>query len=290
ERGPLSSLNLRFGQVVDWWWGPTRQTRVALESLCAGGELVIHHRVHTRKVYDLASRHIPAALYSAADPNESEEQYREWRVQRRIGSVGLLWGRAGDAWLAISGLKTKERVAALARLVEQGRVISVGVEGISAPLYLRSTDRTILEQVLGAEDPPPEASVIAPLDNLLWDRRLVEALFGFAYRWEVYKPAAERRHGYYVLPVLYGDRFVARFEPGRDKRNSALLIKNWWWEPGVTPSPEMEEALQRCFARFLAYLGAESLRFEGQAQEAGLEIAGSRQQGADRGALQRPVL
>ncbi len=256
ERGPLSSLELDADQVVDWWWGPTRLKRVALETMCAGGELLIHHRVHTRKVYDVASRHIPAGLWSAADPNETEEQYREWRVLRRIGSVGLLWGRPADAWLAISGVKTGERLAALDRLVQRDRVIAASVEGISIPLYLRSTDRAELERTVDAPDPPPQAAIIAPLDNLLWDRRLVEALFDFSYRWEVYKPVAERHHGYYVLPVLYGDRFVARFEPGRDRAGNALVIKNWWWEPNVAPPDEMRDELRRCFARFLTYLGA----------------------------------
>jgi uncharacterized protein YcaQ len=272
ERGPLSSLDLDADQVVDWWWGPTRLKRVALETMYAGGELVIHHRVHTRKVYDLASRHIPAELWSSPDPFATEEQYHDWRILRRIGGVGLLWGRSGDAWLAMSGIKTGERTAALARLVEQGRAIAVGVEGIAFPFYLRSADQPALERVLDAPDPPPQAAIIAPLDNLLWDRRLVAELFGFSYRWEVYKPVAERRHGYYVLPILHGDRFVARFEPGRDRRQGALLIKGWWWEPGVTPSPQMQAELRRCFARFLAYLGAESLNMDARvAQEAGLE-------------------
>lgn len=276
ERGPLSSLDLRFGQVVDWWWGPTRLARVALETMYAGGELVIHHRVHTRKVYDLASRHIPAELLSAPEPFASEEQYRDWRVLRRIGGVGLLWGRSGDAWLAMSGIKTRQRTAALARLVEEGQAIAVGVEGVSFPFYLRSADRPALERTLAAADPPPQAAIIAPLDNLLWDRRLVAELFGFTYRWEVYKPAAQREYGYYVLPILYGDRFVARFEPAYDKKSTALAIKGWWWEPDVTVSEEMQAELRRCLARFVAYLGAGSLRIQPQvAQEAQLEWLGA---------------
>jgi uncharacterized protein YcaQ len=147
----------------------------------------------------------------------------------------------------------------------------VEVEGIAFPFYLRCADQPALERVLDAPDPPPQAAIIAPLDNLLWDRRLISELFGFTYRWEVYKPVAERRHGYYVLPILYGDRFVARFEPGRDRKHDALWIKGWWWEPGVTPTPEMQAALRRCFARFVNYLGADSLRIEAQvAREAGL--------------------
>jgi len=258
--------------VVDWWWGPTRLVRVALETMYAGGELVIHHRVNTRKVYDLASRHIPAGLYSAPDPHSTDEDYRDWYVLRRIGGLGLLSGRSGDAWLAMFGIKRQERAAALTRLVAEGRATAVGVQGISFPFYVRSADRAALEQTIAAPDPPPQAAIIAPLDNLLWDRRQVAELFGFAYRWEVYKPVAERRYGYYVLPILYGDRFVARWEPGYDKKARALTIKGWWWEPGVSPTPELQAELRRCFARFRAYLGAGSLRIDPQAaQMAGLE-------------------
>jgi hypothetical protein len=83
----------------------------------------------------------------------------------------------------------------------------------------------------------------------------------------VYKPVEERRYGYYVLPILYGERFIARFEPGRDKKNGTLTIKNWWWEPGILPSPEMQADLLHCFECFLSYLGAHTLQIERQAAE-----------------------
>jgi uncharacterized protein YcaQ len=226
ERGPLSSIDLDFDQTVDWSWAPTRLARAALESMYFWGELIVHHKVSTRKVYDLSSRHIPQELLSAPDPNETEEQYHDWYVLRRIGSVGLLWNRAGGAWLGMSGIKSKERKASLTRLLEQGKVVEVHVKGIAPPFYVRSEDKSGLDKTLDSDGPAPRATVMAPLDNLLWDRRLAQELFDLNYRWEVYKPVAERDYGYYVLPVLHGDRFVARFEPGRDKKSGALIIKN----------------------------------------------------------------
>ncbi len=271
ERGPLSSLDLTYDQKVDWAWGPTRLARAALESMYFWGELVLHHKIHTRKVYDFATRHIPADLLSAPDPNETEVQYQEWHVRRRIGSVGLLWQTASSVWHGILGTKSKERRASILRLLRQGKIQEVHVEGIPAPLYMRHEDTPRLTQVLGADPLDPRAAVLAPLDNLLWDRRLVATLFAFDYRWEVYTPVAERRYGYYVLPVLYGDRFVARFEPGRDKADGAFIIKQWWWEPRVTLSERLRIALSRCFQRFLAYLNAPTLRIEeAAAHHAGL--------------------
>jgi hypothetical protein len=260
ERGPLSSIDLDFNQTVDWPWAPTRLSRAALESLYYQGELVIHHKVRTRKVYDLACHHISEKWLSAADPNQTEEQYHDWYVLRRIGSIGLLWGRSGDAWLGMSDIKSKERQLALSRLLKQHKIIEIKVQGVSRPFYIRSKDRSVLRRTAVLEKPVPRAIILAPLDNLLWDRRLIKELFDFEYCWEVYKPVAERNHGYYVLPILYGDRFVARFEPGRDKATGALIVKNWWWEGGIVPNKKMQADLRACFKRFLNYLGSDQIR------------------------------
>ncbi len=276
ERGPLSSIDLDFNQTVDWSWAPTRLACAALESMYWGGELVVHHKVNTRKVYDFASRHLPEDVFSAVDPNETEEQFHDWYVHRRIGGVGLLWDKSGDAWLGMPRIKSKERKAALSRLLIQGKVVEVGVDGMKLPLYMRREDEMLLNKTLDSSAPLSRAVIMAPLDNLLWDRRFVGELFDFDYVWEVYKPVADRRYGYYVLPILYGDRFVARFEPGRDKKNGTLIIKNWWWESGVKQSERMRSDLLHCFKRFLDYLGADNLRIESKATEqADLDWLGS---------------
>ncbi len=276
-RGPLSSLNLEMGEKVDWDWSTSRLARAALESLYFWGELVIHHKVHTRKVYDFAHRCLPEDLLSAPDPNPTDEDYQDWHVQRRIGGVGLLWNRASEAWLGMHAIQSPERKAALERLHAGEKVVPAQVEGITEPFYLRSQDLPTLEQALAAEALPPQASIIAPLDNLLWDRRMIKVLFDFDYRWEVYVPAEKRRYGYYVLPILYGDRFIARFEPQKDKKRSILSIKNWWWEPGVSPSKEMQSALGDCLRRFLWYLDVPRLEIDPQLREcAGLWWAGER--------------
>lgn len=259
ERGPLSSIELDFDQAVDWPWAPTRASRAALESMYFWGELIIHHKVHTRKVYDFAYKHLPSKLLSAPDPNSTEQEYIDWHIHRRIGGIGLLWGRSGDAWISIPGAKSRERADSITRLLEQGKLARVNVEDISVPLYIRSEDVPVLEQCLSEKELKPHVSVLAPLDNLLWDRKLLSELFGFDYRWEVYKPQAERDFGYYVLPVLYGDRFIARFEPGREKKNGTMIIKNWWWEPGVKPVKAMKEELAVCFRQFLEFLGAQRI-------------------------------
>ena len=272
ERGPLSSLDLKYDRKVDWGWGQTRLARAALESMYFRGELIIHRKINTRKVYDFAKRHLPKEMLLASDPNVTEEQYRDWHVLRRLGGVGLLWRKSSSAWLGIHGTRSKERNATITRLLQQGKVVEINIEGIKPPLYMRSEDKPRLKQVLDSDDILPHAAIVAPLDNLLWDRQFINELFDFHYRWEVYTPIVKRRYGYYVLPVLYGDRFVARFEPGHDKTNGAFIVKKWWWEPGVTQSERMRYELSDCFKRFLTYLSANVLQIESQtAKQAGLD-------------------
>jgi uncharacterized protein YcaQ len=258
QRGPLSSIDLEHKQKVDWWWAPTSLSRAALESMYLSGELVIHHKVHTRKVYDLAEHHIPAELLHAPEPNPTNDQYHEWYVLRRLGSVGLLWNRSNQVWLMSIGTAARKKV--MQRLLDEGKILEVRVEGIEHPFYLRSQDQPLLEEILRAPEPTPRAAFIAPLDNLVWERSLLETLFGFDYRWEVYVPPTKRKYGYYVLPVLYGDRFVARIEPARQKNSGFLTVKNWWWEPDVVPDDAMRTAIRECFERFCAFLSIQDGR------------------------------
>lgn len=239
-RGPLSSLDLEGKEKMNWAWAPARVTRAALETMYFRGEVSVHHRVHTRRYYDFTARLLPEHLLKAVEPNPLPEQYHDWYVLRRIGSIGLQWNRSGDGWLGISGLKSKERTAAVERLLLNDSIREVRVEDVKLPLYMRTEDAHVLEAILagntpdggGSAEEDTFAAVLAPLDNLLWDRELIRQLFGFQYRWEVYKPAAEREYGYYVLPLLYGDRFIARLEPVMNKKSGVLNIVRWWWEPG----------------------------------------------------------
>jgi uncharacterized protein YcaQ len=267
-RGPLSSIDLEHDGKVDWPWGPTRLARAALESMYFRGELVIHHRVHTRKVYDFARNYVPGEILDTEDPNRTEKDYQDWHVHRRLRGIGLAWARSSEAWLEIHGVKSRERAEALDRLMKKGLARRKDVEGIDVPLYMAEEDRATLSRACRDSDVGPlRACIIAPLDNLLWDRGLVRSLFGFDYVWEVYKRPHERKYGYYVLPVLYGDRFVARFEPGKDRDIGALEIRGWWWEPGVAPSRAMKAALIECFHSFVRYLGAPEVRVSAKARE-----------------------
>ena len=140
-------------------------------------------------------------------------------------------------------------------MLESGRIEEIRVEGLSFPLY-----KPAEEELPEAEDLPAEAALIAPLDNFIWERELTYRLFDFHYRWEVYTPAKKRLYGYYVLPILYGSRFIARCEPKMDRASGILTLENFWWEEGVTPDEDIRQALVDCFTDFCRFLKARELR------------------------------
>lgn len=268
ERGPLSSIDLDHAGTVDWFWGPTRLGRATLEILHGMGEVTIHHRVGTRRFFELTEKLVPADLLAAPDPNPTIEEYQDWHVLRRVGGLGLAKAVAGEYWYGILDVKTEARQAALARLVERGDLVAVAVEGVAnRTFFIRAADLPTVQAAQACRELMPQAAILAVLDNIMWDRDLLRLVFDFDYVWEVYKPAVQRKYGYYVLPVIYGDRFVARFDPAFDKKTRELTIANWWWAEGIRPDEAMQAALADCFRAFMRYLDAGRLRLQGQAAE-----------------------
>ena len=267
RRGPLSSRDIDHAGKVDWWWGrPTRVVHASLEILCSMGVVLPHHRERSVRYFDLAERVFPAEILGAPDPHPDDTSYEDWHVLRRVGSLGLAPANgAPEYWWGIMGVKGGEaRARVLARLAERGDAVSVGVS--TAPkrtFFVRATDVPTLEAAERDSGHPAEAAFLAPLDNVTWDRELLRQVFDFDYCWEIYKPKEKRTYGYYVLPVLYGERFVARAEPKFDKNERVLSIDGWWWESGVRPDDAMAEALRVALAEFAAYLGATEVRLGG---------------------------
>ncbi|MBD5456568.1 MAG: winged helix-turn-helix domain-containing protein [Lachnospiraceae bacterium] len=248
--------NIHWHSAIHWsgaWDGQTNAARAILEQLYSTGELVIHHKQGARKYYALARDYVPEHLLDTPDPLPDDFEHLKWRVLRRISAVGLLWNRPSDAWLNIWGLKSPDRNKIFKELLEEGKILQVQVEGIKSSLYCNAKDLPLTERVLENGTYKPRCEFLAPLDCFLWDRNLIRELFGFDYRWEIYTPAAKRKYGFYVLPVLYGERFVGRIEAVSEKKTGTLRIKNIWLEDGIKQTKKlMSAALSRIkqFARF----------------------------------------
>ncbi|MNT32575.1 hypothetical protein D3C72_1684670 [compost metagenome] len=196
------------------------------------------------------------------EPLESDLEHHKWRVLRRIGAVGLLWNRASDAWLNIWGLKAEQRNEAFRQLLHEARIVAVAVEQMKDTLYCRVEDLRLIEAVLQNPEPELRCELIAPLDNLIWDRKLINKLFGFDYTWEIYTPALKRKFGYYVLPLLYGESFVGRAEVIAERKTGTLVVKNIWYENGIKSTKQLRIALNECFQKFALFNGCVTITTE----------------------------
>lgn len=245
--GELSSTDVEPRAAIDWYWRPTNQVRALLEALGEAGVLGLSRRAGNRRYYDLVERLFPAELL--AERREEHDQLLH-KLLSRFRAHGLL-GRAGQAelWLGLGRAVAeagdppwRSRIALRAELVEAGEIVPVEVEGTKGERFVLAGELPVLDAAeaelagdFGPGGHQPAAAFLAPLDPFVWDRELLRSLYHFDYVWEVYVPEKKRRWGYYVLPILFGDRLVGRIEPRIDRKAGALRILGLWWEAGFDP-------------------------------------------------------
>lgn len=225
-RGPISTAELTDrGRVdpMDWggWKGTTRAASLAVEVLFTRCEVVVHDREGGRKRWA-----VPERTFASEHLHPSTHAFAETALLDRAWAAGLLSRKAGPHWSTLAA----ERTSPLPdRLVSEGRLVDVEVEGAKGRLLATPT---FLEAPV--VDPDDRMRILGPLDPMLWDRALVSAAFGFDYVWEVYKPAAKRQYGWYVVPLLHRGRLVGRLEANRGPEGG-LAVQRVWWEAGAQP-------------------------------------------------------
>jgi hypothetical protein len=263
--GPKCSSDFEREAAIDWWWGPTSAARAVLDALGVCGRLSLARRDGNRRYYDLTERLFPADVLETRIPER--EQLRHKLLSRYRGH-GLLGSQgSGELW---PGTGTAADRATLRReLLDRGEIVAVAVEGMRGERFivgdelplLAQAEREVGEVAGGDAGEAPGCSFIAPLDPLLWDRGALEPLYDFDYRWEVYTPAAKRRWGYYVLPILFGDRLVGRIEPRIDRAAKAVRILGLTWEPGFDPivAPGFVASFSAALQAYLAFGAAAEL-------------------------------
>jgi uncharacterized protein len=262
--GRDSSHLPKSGESVVWDWGKRiGLDRAALDLLNKAGIVTITSRAGNHKTYDLVERVLPPAVLSKADPHPDLPDYQRWHVLRRVGGLGLAQRNGVEFWLGILGLKAPDRRAAMDELIPTSELIPVEVEGAGKMSFLmRGCDEDTLRKTARASRAAQRMSFLPPLDNLLWDRDVIRALFGFDYLWEIYKKPAQRKYGHYTLPVLYGEQFIARCELKFDREDRVLSTTAWWWESEVDPDDGMAKAASAALQDFARYLGADRINAE----------------------------
>ncbi len=248
KHGKTGTKDISIGEGQENRWGHKKLSSAALDYLFNIGVLSVAEKKGTQKYFDLTERVIEFGTSNTT--NMSLQDFYEWYVERRIQCVGLLWNKNGGAWQGHFVSNTELRTKTLQALEEKGHIEKIQIEDIKEPFYICKN----FYKYMNSKTSGSYAHFIAPLDNIMWDRQMLETLFGFEYRWEVYTPAEKRKFGYYVLPVLYNGRFVARFEAEPVRQAKAFVIKNWWWEPTAHPDAEMKETIMKEMEQFAEFL------------------------------------
>ncbi len=206
DRGPLTSDDIEHDARSRTGWGtPGRLVKTILEILLVHGRVLISARRHFRRVYDLPERVLPASALNAAHVTGAETA--RWLVLLRLRQRRLVMLKRGELPLVAD------------------QVQRIEVEGCP-PLYCLKTDLPLLAEVENSKSSAEMESplLLAPLDPLIYDRRVTSALWGFDYTWEVYTPSHKRVRGYYALPILAGTRIVGHVDAKADRPARKLRV------------------------------------------------------------------
>jgi uncharacterized protein len=247
KRGPLLPRDFDYQARKDeWkgsWFGPS-VTKQSLRALWHSGIVMTAGRKNGQHLYDLTERVVPENLRKQPVLDDVDAQ-REL-VMERHRAMGIVRPTAPpEIWSYHSLMFARKE--AIPALVQEGRIVPVDVAGVKAhatPAFLRLLDEPSLE---------PRVLFVAPLDQFMWDRKMIAHLFGFDYSWEIYTPLAKRRWGYYVLPILFGDALVARVE--FYCRGGILEMREWHFEDGKLES-EFWGAFESSMKDFMNYSSA----------------------------------
>ncbi len=272
--GALSTAAFsEHGQAVDWWWAPTRASRAVMEALFVTGRIGIARREGNRRYYDLIERLVPAKLLKL---KESEEDAMRHRLLSRFRATGMTTPVGTQTEVMYSAGSVADRKRGTERLVADGTLLPIEVEGLKGVRYVIADEEPMLDATAAPGSlGTPSVTFLGPLDALVWDRRLLRSLWDFDYLWEVYVPEAKRKWGYYVLPVLFGDRFVGRIEPRLDRKGRKLHILGIWFEHGFEPmeAPGFFTALRHALDAYRSFVGADTITWP--RTRAGREVAGA---------------
>ena len=241
-----------------------KDSALALYYLWRTGEVMTHHRENFERVYALTEAVAPAHLIRESDEAEADR----FLIKKEVSFSGLSrLNRTSDSFLR--GVPFSKAKQIREALLADADIIEVQVEGWKAVHYALSSDAKVLRDLSAGRVPKAwtpletttteEVVFLAPLDHVS-ARGRAKVLFGFDYVWEAYKPEHQRKFGYYTMPILWGDRLVARFDSKLDRTTNTFVILGLWLEDKALGKDEaFADALACGLARFIIFLGASRL-------------------------------
>ena len=263
ERGPIMSKDIEDKAHAGWYssgWTSERNVSQMLDYLWLSGEIAVAGRRGGQKQWDLAERVLP----HWTPREELSERDVVWRAaQKSLRALGVANQREISQHFIRSrypGLKAV--LADLERdgLIEEVSLLGEGGTTLPGPNYIHADDMPLLAN-LEANEWEGRTTLLSPFDNLICDRKRTETLFNFRYRIEIYTPPAKREYGYYVLPILHGDRLIGRIDPRMDRKAKRLYVNAVHAEPNAPQDSETGKAIARAIEELAEFLGAHEVEY-----------------------------
>jgi uncharacterized protein YcaQ len=262
RRGPLPARELEDRSEAPWrstGWTNERNVDRMLDCLQVQGKIMVAGRTGAGKVWDLADRWLPEWT--------PRERLQEREVVRRAAERSLLAlgvARPRDIARHFIVGRYPGLAGALKRFEREGRVLPVKVEADGkiwpGRWYVHSDDLPLVDALSG-DQWGARTTLLSPFDNLIIDRDRTELLFGFNFRMEIYVPKSKRRYGYYVLPILHGDRLIGRVDPMMDRRSGRLVVNAVHAEPDAPSTLSTARAVARAIEELAQFLQATEIEY-----------------------------
>ena len=268
EAGPLSSKEIEDRAAVPWpssGWTNNRNAGIMLDFLWSQGEIMVAGRKGRTRLWDLSARCLPAWA-----PRESlpEREVVRRAAQKALLALGV--GRLRDINDHFTRGRYPDLGSVLTELESAGTIHPLQIVENGHPWpdrwYIHADTISQLERLLAGEW-QPRTTLLSPFDNLICDRRRTEDLFDFHFRLEIYTPKARRKYGYYVLPILHGERLIGRLDPKLDHKMGRLTINAVYAEPDAPQDEAVAQAIGGAIVSLGNFVGAKTINFTGPAPE-----------------------
>lgn len=246
-KGPVLARDFKHeGRTSGGWWN-WHPSKTALEYFWRTGRLAIARREAFQKVYDLTERVVPDVHRL---PEVDREGFVDWCCRAALKRLGFAThGEIAAFFKLVSPETARDWVQA-----HQDELTTVIIEPADGSRPRASHALSGFPETLATlKEPPARLRVLSPFDPLLRDRARAERLFNFSYRIEIFVPEPKREYGYYVFPLLEGDRLVGRIDMKANRKKGTLEVKRLWWEKGVRTSAGRMERLEAELARIARF-------------------------------------
>jgi len=253
NEGALSSKDFEHDKIATSnAWGPWKPSKYAIEILYSQGDLMISERRNFQRVFDLRERVLPHGLDTSMP---TAEECAEHQIRRTIRAMGLAREAEISKHLQLVNRKTLQSV--LRELVTTGELEAIKVRSLQEEVYYTFPD---LMEKLTKLRIPKKVRILSPFDNLVIQRERMKLLFGFEYTIECYVPAAKRKFGYFVCPILWGSEMVARIDMKADRKSRTLRVQSIHYEEHLKDRDRFDDALQKALLEFAEFNGCTSVQ------------------------------